>query len=37
LAKRSPLGKVVFDKPYLLLVGAKQDKFEEGWDSALPK
>ncbi|HBY78005.1 MAG TPA: hypothetical protein DEG47_13620, partial [Cyanobacteria bacterium UBA11148] len=31
LAKRSPLGKVVFDKPYLLLVEAKQDKFEEGW------
>jgi hypothetical protein len=31
LAKRSPLGKVVFDKPYLLLVEAKQDKFEEAW------
>lgn len=31
LAKRSPMGKVVFDKPYLLLVEAKQDKFEEGW------
>jgi hypothetical protein len=31
LAKRSPQGKVVFDKPYLLLVEAKQDKFEEGW------
>lgn len=31
LAKRSPLGKVVFDKPYFLLVEAKQDKFEEGW------
>lgn len=31
LAKRSPLGKVVFDKPYLLLIEAKQDKFEEGW------
>ena len=31
LAKRSALGKVVFDKPYFLLVEAKQDKFDEGW------
>ncbi len=35
LAKRSPLGKVVFDKPYLLLVEAKQDKFEESWGQCL--
>jgi hypothetical protein len=35
LAKRSPLGKVVFDKPYLLLVEAKQDKFEEAWAQCL--
>ncbi len=35
MAKRSPLGKVVFDKPYLLLVEAKQDKFEEGWGQCL--
>ena len=35
LAKRSPLGKVVFDKPYLLLVEAKQDKFDEGWAQCL--
>lgn len=35
LAKRSPLGKVVFDQPYLLLVEAKQDKFEEGWGQCL--
>lgn len=35
LAKRSPQGKVVFDKPYLLLVEAKQDKFEEGWAQCL--
>ncbi|NEP17848.1 MAG: hypothetical protein F6J97_13245, partial [Leptolyngbya sp. SIO4C1] len=27
LARRSPLGKVVFDQPYLLLVEAKQDDF----------
>jgi hypothetical protein len=35
LAKRSPLGKVVFDQPYFLLVEAKQDKFEEGWAQCL--
>ncbi|MEG3896456.1 MULTISPECIES: hypothetical protein [unclassified Microcoleus] len=31
LAKKSPLGNVVFDKPYFLLVEAKQDNFEAGW------
>jgi len=31
LAKKSPLGNVVFDKPYFLLVEAKQDNFEWGW------
>ncbi|HEY9612842.1 hypothetical protein [Allocoleopsis sp.] len=35
LARRSPLGKVVFDKPYFLLVEAKQDKFSEGWAQCL--
>lgn len=35
LAKRSPLGKVVFDQPYLMLVEAKQDKFNEGWAQCL--
>jgi hypothetical protein len=35
LAKRSPLGKVVFDQPYLLLVEAKQDKFDQGWAQCL--
>ncbi|MBD1822635.1 hypothetical protein H6F51_09005 [Cyanobacteria bacterium FACHB-DQ100] len=35
LARRSPLGKVVFDKPYLLLVEAKQDNFETGWAQCL--
>jgi hypothetical protein len=35
LAKRSPLGKVVFEKPYFILVEAKQDKFEEGWAQCL--
>lgn len=35
LAQRSPLGKVVFAKPYLLLVEAKQDKFHDGWGQCL--
>ncbi len=35
LAKRSPLGKFVFSKPYFLLVEAKQDKFDEGWAQCL--
>lgn len=35
LAKRSPLGKIVFDKPYFLLVEAKKDKFEEAWAQCL--
>ena len=35
LARRSPLGKVVFDKPYFILVEAKQDNFETGWAQCL--
>jgi hypothetical protein len=35
IAQRSPFGKVVFDKPYLLLVEAKQDKFDAGWGQCL--
>lgn len=35
IAKRSPLGKVVFDKPYFILVEAKQDNFEAGWAQCL--
>lgn len=35
LASRSPLGKIVFDKPYLLLVEAKQDNFETAWAQGL--
>uniref|UniRef100_UPI0034166F12 hypothetical protein n=1 Tax=Okeania sp. SIO2F4 TaxID=2607790 RepID=UPI0034166F12 len=31
LAKCSPLGKVVFDRPHFILVEAKQDNFEMGW------
>lgn len=35
LAKRSPLGKLVLEQPYFLLVEAKQDKFGEGWGQCL--
>ncbi len=35
LAKRSPLGTLIFDKPYFLAVEAKQDKFREGWGQCL--
>jgi len=35
IAKRSPLGKIVFDKPYFILVEAKQDNFEAGWAQCL--
>ena len=36
LAKRSPLGSVVFDKPYFILVEAKKESdFSEGWGQCL--
>ena len=35
LARRSPLGKVVFDKPYFVLVEAKLDNFDAGWGQCL--
>ena len=35
LARRSPLGKIVFDKPYFLLVEAKQDNFDAAWGQCL--
>lgn len=36
LAKRSPLGSVVFDKPYFVLVEAqKESDFNEGWGQCL--
>jgi hypothetical protein len=35
LARRSPLGKVVFDQPYLILVEAKQDNFDAAWGQCL--
>jgi hypothetical protein len=35
LATRSPLGKVVFDRPYFMLVEAKQDNFEAAWGQCI--
>jgi hypothetical protein len=35
LARRSPLGRVVFDKPYFILVEAKQDNFDAAWGQCL--
>lgn len=35
LAQRSPLGKVIFDQPYCIVVEAKKDNFEEGWGQCL--
>ncbi|NJO73512.1 MAG: hypothetical protein HC833_06930 [Leptolyngbyaceae cyanobacterium RM1_406_9] len=35
LARKSPLGKIVFDKPYFVLVEAKQDDFDGAWGQCL--
>ena len=35
LAARSPLGKVIMGQPYLLIVEAKQDNFDEGWGQCI--
>ena len=35
LAKKSPLGKIVFDKPYFILVEAKEDNFDAAWGQCL--
>jgi hypothetical protein len=35
VAQRSPLGKIVFDKPYFILVEAKQDNFDAAWGQCL--
>jgi hypothetical protein len=35
VAQRSPRGKVVLEKPYMILVEAKKDNFEEGWGQCL--
>jgi hypothetical protein len=35
VAQRSPRGKIVLEKPYMILVEAKKDNFEEGWGQCL--
>jgi hypothetical protein len=35
VAQRSPRGKVVLEKPYMILVEAKKDNFEESWGQCL--
>jgi hypothetical protein len=35
LAKRSPLGKEVFEKPFFVTVEAKKDNFIKGWGQCL--
>jgi hypothetical protein len=35
IAKKSALGRVVFERPYCVVVEAKQDDFEEGWGQCL--
>lgn len=35
VAKRSLRGKVILENPYLVLVEAKKDNFEEGWGQCL--
>jgi hypothetical protein len=31
VARRSPMGKIFLEKPFLIIVEAKKDNFEEGW------
>jgi len=35
VARRSPLGPLIFDQPYLLVVEAKKDDFTRGWGQCL--
>jgi hypothetical protein len=35
IAKKSALGRVVFEKPYCVVIEAKQDDFEGGWGQCL--
>jgi hypothetical protein len=35
VAKRSPMGKIFFEKPFLIIVEAKKDNFEEGWSQCI--
>lgn len=35
IAQKSPLGKLVLEQPYLMIVEAKKDNFTEGWGQCL--
>ena len=35
VARRSPLGPLILDQPYLLIVEAKKDDFTRGWGQCL--
>ena len=35
LARKSPLGEIVRDRPYLAVVEAKKDNFDQGWGQCL--
>ncbi len=35
IARRSARGKVILEKPYVILMEAKKDNFEEGWGQCL--
>ena len=35
IAKRSLRGKIILEKPYVILVEAKKDNFDEGWGQCL--
>jgi hypothetical protein len=35
IAKKSSLGKLVFEQPYLMVIEAKKDNFTEGWGQCL--
>ncbi|MBJ7898792.1 MAG: hypothetical protein GC158_02475 [Cyanobacteria bacterium RI_101] len=35
VARRSPRGKIILEAPYLIVVEAKKDNFEEGWGQCL--
>lgn len=35
VARRSPLGNVVIEEPYMMIVEAKKDDFERGWGQCL--
>ena len=35
VARRSTRGKIILEKPYVILVEAKKDNFEEGWGQCL--